>query len=73
MGQHRPTAAAVAGTRRPRNQSLVNYIVSGDFSKVHQQAPLDQDNAHLLLAEAMIQYGNRLNFTSNTKSPKEVK
>ena len=42
---------------RPRfeNQSLVNYIMSGDFCR--QQAALDQVNAHILLAETVIQMG----------------
>lgn len=34
------------------DQSLYSYIISGHFSK--HQAPLDQDNAHLILAEAVI-------------------
>ena len=41
-------------------QTLASYIVSGSFSR--HQAKLDRENAHIILAEAIIQSMNKLNF-----------
>jgi len=49
-----------------KDQSLLSYIMSHG-SDLRNQAPLDQDNAHILLAEAMIQYGNCVNFDAKPK------
>ena len=41
-------------------QTLASYIGSGSFSR--HQAQLDRENAHIILAEAIIQSMNKLNF-----------
>ena len=46
---------------RLKDKTLINFIASESLS----QGPLDQDKAHIMLAEAMLQYGSDLSFSSS--------
>ena len=46
---------------RLKDKTLINFIASESKS----QGPLDQDKAHIMLAEAMLQYGSDLSFSSS--------
>lgn len=62
---HPPEPPTLGDWHLPRpescNQTLTSYISSGSFSRL-QRAQLDRENAHFILAEAVIQTVNKLSF-----------
>ena len=54
-------ASSTIPETRLKDKALINFIASENLS----QGPLDQDKAHMMLAEAMLQYGSDLSFSSS--------